>query len=130
MRHILCHACILRGESARNRELPDLLFVELENEGFTVCCAMAMVMDQGKTNPFVPLVRLLCIRFGVGKSLWNRCLIFWTQLSGMLSSSYAVATISVLQLHIACTTRPRSKHSLRCKRSRTQLAAQRLEWQS
>ncbi|KAK1941972.1 hypothetical protein P3T76_006294 [Phytophthora citrophthora] len=31
--HFLCHACLLRGESARNMELPDLFSVELEHEG-------------------------------------------------------------------------------------------------
>ncbi|POM71737.1 Hypothetical protein PHPALM_11653 [Phytophthora palmivora] len=52
MSHFLCHSCLLRGESARNLELPDLVSVVLENEGFTECRALVMVMGQGKTNQY------------------------------------------------------------------------------
>ncbi|ETK91048.1 hypothetical protein F441_23107 [Phytophthora nicotianae CJ01A1] len=52
MSHFLCHACLLRGESARNIELPDLFSVELEHEGYTECRALVMIMEQGKTNQY------------------------------------------------------------------------------
>ncbi|KAE8964038.1 hypothetical protein PR001_g29185 [Phytophthora rubi] len=50
--HFLCHACLLRGESARNLELPDLFSVVLEHEGFSDCRALVMIMEQGKTNQY------------------------------------------------------------------------------
>lgn len=43
---------ILRGESARALELPDLFTLELEREGPIVCHALVMIMRQGKMNPF------------------------------------------------------------------------------
>ncbi|KAG2784020.1 hypothetical protein PC116_g12836 [Phytophthora cactorum] len=46
--HFLCHACLLRGESARQMELPDLFCVILEHEDFTECRALVMIMEQGK----------------------------------------------------------------------------------
>ena len=52
MCHLLCHSCLLRGESARSLELPDLFSVELENEGFSQCRALVLLMKQGKTNQF------------------------------------------------------------------------------
>ncbi|EGZ23183.1 hypothetical protein PHYSODRAFT_324419 [Phytophthora sojae] len=52
MSHFLCHSCLLRDESARNLELPDLFSVELEHEGFTDCRALVMIMEQGKTNQY------------------------------------------------------------------------------
>lgn len=52
MSHFLYHACLLRGESARNLELPDLFSVILEHEGFTDCRALVMIMEQGETNRF------------------------------------------------------------------------------
>ncbi|OWZ08441.1 hypothetical protein PHMEG_00019017, partial [Phytophthora megakarya] len=52
MSHFLCHACLLRGESARNMELPDLFSVILENEGFTECRALVMILGHGKTNQY------------------------------------------------------------------------------
>ncbi|POM73246.1 Hypothetical protein PHPALM_9925 [Phytophthora palmivora] len=44
MCHFRCHSCLLRGEWARNLELPDLFCVELEYEGYTYCHALVMVM--------------------------------------------------------------------------------------
>jgi hypothetical protein len=50
--HFLCHACLLREESATNLELPDLFSVVLENEGYSDCRALLMIMEQGKTNQY------------------------------------------------------------------------------
>lgn len=52
MYHFLCHACLLRDESARSMELPDLFCVLLENEEYSEWRALALVMDQCKTNQF------------------------------------------------------------------------------
>jgi hypothetical protein len=49
---LLCHFCLLRGESVRRCELADLFALDLENEGYTPCKALIVVMDQGKTNQF------------------------------------------------------------------------------
>jgi len=46
----LSHYAILRGESARAMELPELHCVRLENEGYGDCYALVLVMRQGKTN--------------------------------------------------------------------------------
>jgi hypothetical protein len=45
MIHFLCHACLLRGESARNLELPDLFSVVLEHEGHSDCRALVIIME-------------------------------------------------------------------------------------
>jgi hypothetical protein len=47
---LLSHYALMRGESARRMELADLHSNELENEGYTSCRALVMVMRQGKTN--------------------------------------------------------------------------------
>jgi len=52
MIHFLCHACLLRGESARNLELLDLLSVVLEHEGHSDCRALVIIMEHGKTNQY------------------------------------------------------------------------------
>ena len=47
----LCsHNMLLRGESRRTFELPDLFLLELYQQGPTACFAMVIVMDNGKTN--------------------------------------------------------------------------------
>ena len=51
----LSHFALMRGESARKMELPDLHCVRLEKEGISECRALIMVimaMRQGKTNRF------------------------------------------------------------------------------
>lgn len=84
MSHLLGHACLLRGESTRNIVLLDHFSVLLENEGYSECRALVLVMDQGKANQFesasldhafdieawscVQLDQSLCICFGDGKS--------------------------------------------------------------
>ena len=49
---LLCYFCLLRGESVRRCELADLFALDLENEDFTPCKALIVVMDQSKTNNF------------------------------------------------------------------------------
>jgi len=49
---LLSHSMLLRGESRRNAELPDLFAIEMKNEGATPCWAMLLIMDNGKTNQF------------------------------------------------------------------------------
>lgn len=48
----MCVMNILRGESMRELELPDLFTMLLENEGSKPCYAFVMIMRQGKTNQF------------------------------------------------------------------------------
>ncbi|KAJ8576337.1 hypothetical protein ON010_g2882 [Phytophthora cinnamomi] len=47
---LLSHYALMRGESARMLELADLHSILLENEGYSPCRALVMVMRQGKTN--------------------------------------------------------------------------------
>ncbi|KAI3633127.1 hypothetical protein MIR68_009202 [Amoeboaphelidium protococcarum] len=49
---LMAHYCLLRGESLRALELADLYAIKLENEGFTECWALLVLMCQGKTNQF------------------------------------------------------------------------------
>ena len=44
------HHTLVRGETRRNAQLPDLFSLELKNEGPTPCTAMIMLMNNGKTN--------------------------------------------------------------------------------
>ncbi|DAZ95808.1 TPA: hypothetical protein N0F65_009204, partial [Lagenidium giganteum] len=62
MAHLLCHSCLLRGESARNLELADMFSVMLEKEGYSECRALVFIMNQGKTNKFARLEFGSCIR--------------------------------------------------------------------
>lgn len=59
---LLSHYCLLRGESARKAELPDLQVVNLEGEGSVRCPAMVLVMRQGKTNKHGKLEVGACLR--------------------------------------------------------------------
>lgn len=59
---LLSHFCLLRGESARKAELPDLQVVNLEGEGSTRCPALVIIIRQGKTNHFGKLEVGTCIR--------------------------------------------------------------------
>ncbi|KAG1560209.1 hypothetical protein G6F49_002912 [Rhizopus delemar] len=49
---LLSHFCLLRGESARGAEFPDLQTINLEGEGPSqqACPALILVMKNGKTN--------------------------------------------------------------------------------
>ncbi|KAF4036872.1 Centromere DNA-binding protein complex CBF3 subunit [Phytophthora infestans] len=47
---LLGHYALMRGESARMMELADLHSIMLENEGYTPCRALVMVMRHGRTN--------------------------------------------------------------------------------
>jgi len=58
----LSHYAILRGESARAMELPDLHCVRLENEGYGDCYALVLVMRQGKMNQFGRIEISACLR--------------------------------------------------------------------
>lgn len=59
---LLSHFCLLRGESARKAELPDLQVVNVEGEGAGSCPAIVLVMRQGKTNKFGRLEIGACLR--------------------------------------------------------------------
>ena len=43
---------LLRGESMRRAEFPDLFTVEMKDEGPTPCWPMLLIMNSGKTNQF------------------------------------------------------------------------------
>jgi hypothetical protein len=62
---------LLRGETVRNGELPDLFAVPLKNEGATDCRVLCMIVDNGKTNAFGKMEYGVTIRH---KELW-KCLI-------------------------------------------------------
>lgn len=47
---LIAHQMLLRGESRRTLEFPDLFSLELKNEGPTTCTAMVLIMHNGKTN--------------------------------------------------------------------------------
>lgn len=60
---LLSHFCLLRGESARAAEFPDLQVVNIENEGPTgFCPALVIVMRNGKLNESGRLDIGACIR--------------------------------------------------------------------
>lgn len=47
---LLQHFGLLRGESVRMLEFPDLQSMTLDNEGITPCHTLVMILKQGKTN--------------------------------------------------------------------------------
>jgi hypothetical protein len=49
---LFSHNMLLRGESRRLVELPDLFTIPLSNEGPTPCSPMIMIMNNGKINQF------------------------------------------------------------------------------
>jgi hypothetical protein len=61
---LLSHFALMRGESARRMELADLHSILLENEGYSDCRALVMIMSQGKTNQVG--------RFEVGACMRNK----------------------------------------------------------
>ena len=58
----LSHYAVLRGESARGMELPDLHSIRLDNEGFSECHALVLVMRNGRTNHFGRIEMSACLR--------------------------------------------------------------------
>jgi hypothetical protein len=62
---LLSHYALMRGEASRKMELADIHCVKLENEGYSPCRAVVMVMRQGKTNQVG--------RIEVGSYLRNKC---------------------------------------------------------
>jgi hypothetical protein len=44
---LLGHFCLMRGECVRRIELADMFALDLENEGFSPCKALVIIMDQG-----------------------------------------------------------------------------------
>ena len=52
MDFLFSHNMLLRGESRRQLQFPDLFTVSLPNEGPTPCWPMIMIMNNGKTNQF------------------------------------------------------------------------------
>ena len=52
---LLCHSGILRGESARDMQLPDLHSIELPNEGLSRCDALIMVLLQVGFPPYLSI---------------------------------------------------------------------------
>ena len=61
---LLSHFCLLRGESARGAEFPDLQTINLEGEGPSqqACPALILVMKNGKTNKNGRLEVSACMR--------------------------------------------------------------------
>ena len=53
----------MRGEDVRKCELADLFCLNFENEGFTPCTALVVIMDHGKTNQFGRKELGACIRY-------------------------------------------------------------------
>jgi hypothetical protein len=49
---LLSNFNLLRGESIRNFEFPDMFSLTLQNEGFTECLALVTMMSQGKENKY------------------------------------------------------------------------------
>jgi hypothetical protein len=43
---------LLRGETRRNVQLPDLFLLVLNHEGPSPCTALILIIDQGKKNQF------------------------------------------------------------------------------
>lgn len=50
LNYLMGHHLLARGESRRFAELPDLLLLELQNEGPKPCPALLYIMSNGKTN--------------------------------------------------------------------------------
>lgn len=59
---LLSHFCLLRGENARQAELPDLQTVMLDREGPSQCPALVLLLRQGKTNQFGRIEVSACLR--------------------------------------------------------------------
>jgi hypothetical protein len=59
---LLQHYGLLRGESIRMMEFPDLQCMLFENEGISTCYALVMVLKQGKTNQEGRLEFSACLR--------------------------------------------------------------------
>jgi hypothetical protein len=49
---LFCHNMLLRGESRRRLQFPDLFTISLPNKGPTPCWPMIMITNNGKTNQF------------------------------------------------------------------------------
>lgn len=47
---LMQHTMLLRGESTRRMELTDLFTLDLEDEGYSECPALLLLMREGKTN--------------------------------------------------------------------------------
>ncbi|EDN05524.1 predicted protein [Histoplasma mississippiense (nom. inval.)] len=47
---LMNHNMLLRGETSRTAQLPDLFTLQLSNEGPTPCWPMILITDNGKTN--------------------------------------------------------------------------------
>lgn len=56
------HYGLLRSESLRMMEFPDLQSMLLENEGIAPCYALVMVLKQGETNQERRLEFAACLR--------------------------------------------------------------------
>jgi hypothetical protein len=59
---LFSHNMLLRGESRRQLQFPDLFTLSLPNEGPTPCWPMIMIMNNGKTNQFGRLEYMGVIR--------------------------------------------------------------------
>jgi hypothetical protein len=49
---LLPHFSVCRGENVRSLQLPDLFYLKLDSEGYSVCYAVVLIMSQGKRNQF------------------------------------------------------------------------------
>ncbi|OJD18721.1 hypothetical protein AJ78_01258 [Emergomyces pasteurianus Ep9510] len=47
---LMNHSMLLRGETSRTAQLPDLFTIQLSNEGPAPCWPMILITDNGKTN--------------------------------------------------------------------------------
>ena len=52
MAFLLCHFCLLRGQSIRTLELADIFEQPLKDEGYSECVALVLLLNSGKTNQF------------------------------------------------------------------------------
>ena len=68
---LFTHNMLLRGETVRNGELPDLFTAQLKNKGVTDCRVLCMIIDNGKTNLYRKLEYGVAVRH---RELW-KCLL-------------------------------------------------------
>jgi hypothetical protein len=62
MAFLLSHSMVLRGESIRMAQFPDLFSLPLTNEGIEPCPALILVLSQSKTNQYGRLNIGACLR--------------------------------------------------------------------
>ena len=58
----MAHNMLLRGESRRQLQFPDMFTLSLPNEGPTTCWPMILILDNGKTNKLGKLEYIAVMR--------------------------------------------------------------------